>query len=186
MKTEQQYFETALPIEQYMDEMTTLKEESFAVYNGFSIKDGDAELQLLQEKAPHILVITENWCGDAMLNTSILRNIAEFAKLEVRCVLRDEDTDLIDRYLTNGGRAIPIYIFLNDKGEVIGQWGPRAPEVQAFVMESRSKLPDKEAPEFEEAQKAMYKNLVEQYATSEQFREYVYTSLKTALVEAVK
>lgn len=186
MKTEQQYFETATPIAEYMENMTTLKEESFKVYNGFSVKDSGNELQVLKEKAPHILVITENWCGDAMINNSILRNIAEHAGLEVRCALRDEDTDLIDRYLTNGGRAIPIYVFLNDQGEVIGQWGPRAPELQQNVMNLRQELPEKDADNFEEAQKELYKNINEQYTTNDQFWNWVYESQKDALLAAVK
>lgn len=186
MKTVQEYFETAIPIKQYMDEMTTLKEEAFKVYNNFSIQDDNNDLQLLKDKAPHILVITENWCGDAMINNSILRRLAEQTDLEVRCVLRDEDTDLIDQFLTNGGRAIPIYVFLNDAGEVIGKWGPRAPELQQNVMNLRSELPDKEDPQFEEAQKALYQNINEQYTTNEQFWNWVYDSQKAALIDALK
>ncbi len=33
MKTEQQYFNEAISIQQYMDNMTTLKEESFRIYD---------------------------------------------------------------------------------------------------------------------------------------------------------
>ncbi|MBQ0140590.1 MAG: thioredoxin family protein [Kurthia sp.] len=186
MKTVQQYFETATPIEQYMDEMTTLKEEAFKIYNNFSIQDDSNDLQLVKDKSPHILVITENWCGDAMINNSILRRLAEQTDLDVRCVLRDEDTDLIDQFLTNGGRAIPIYVFLNDAGEVIGKWGPRAPELQQNVMNLRSELPDKEDPQFEQAQKDLYQGINEQYTTNEKFWNWVYNSQKAALLDALK
>ncbi|MEG0473400.1 MAG: thioredoxin family protein, partial [Solibacillus sp.] len=150
MKTEQQYFEEAKNMKNYMEEMSQLKEYSFAIYENFEVAQDDPFIEKLSNANVHILAITEDWCGDAMLNNPIIRKIAEAANVEIRTVLRDADTDLIDRYLTNGGRAIPIYILLNEAGEVLGQWGPRAPELQQFVMENRAQLPDKEDPNFEE------------------------------------
>ena len=53
-----------------------------------------------------VLVITEDWCGDAMMNLPILK-LSEALNLEVRVFHRDDDTKLIDQYLTNGkSRAI--------------------------------------------------------------------------------
>src|SRR5690606_11770860 len=97
---------------------------------------------------------TEDWCGDAMMNNPILRRIAEAAELDVRTAYRDEDTDLIDKHLTNGGRSIPIYLLLDDEGEVISKWGPRAASIQEDVLERRKQLPAKEDPSFDEKQRA--------------------------------
>lgn len=103
MKSEQQYFEESMTMAQYMDQMTThLKEPSFKVYENFNVNPEDEVFQLLKEQKPHILTITEDWCGDAMLNNPIMRKIAEEAGLDIRCAFRDADTDLIDRHLTNG------------------------------------------------------------------------------------
>lgn len=182
MKTEQQYFEEAVTIQQYMDNMSQLKEESTAIYNSFQVpQDGFAEK--LKQADIHILAITEDWCGDAMLNNPIIRKVAEAANTPVHTALRDADTDLIDRYLTNGGRAIPIYLVLNETGEVVAKWGPRAPELQAYVMEGRAGLPDKEqdVQAFEEAQKAFYTNLRKEYETNETFWNNVYDSFKEAI-----
>ncbi len=93
----------------------------------------------------------------------------------------DADTDLIDRYLTNGGRAIPIYLFLNEQGEVIGKWGPRAPELQQLVVEMRSELPDKEDPTFEEKQKQMYTSLQKKFVTDPQCAKWVYEDIKAVI-----
>ena len=91
-----------------------------------------------------MLVITEDWCGDAMMNLPILKHISEALHLEVRVFHRDENTDLIDQYLTNGtARSIPIFVFLNDDFEQQTVWGPRARQVQNFVDDTRSKLPEK-------------------------------------------
>lgn len=186
MKTEQQYFEESMSMKEYMDRMTTnLKEPSFEVYNNFNVEENDEFIQLLKEKQPHILTITEDWCGDAMLNNAVVRKIAEAANLDIRCAFRDADTDLIDRYLTNGGRAIPIYLFLNKEGEVIGKWGPRAPELQQLVTDSRAQLPEKDDPAFEEAQKQLYTSLQEKYANDSQCAKWVFEDIKAVLTKAL-
>lgn len=178
MKTEQQYFEQGQLMADYMDAMSQLKEQSFAIYEKFNIPEGDSFIEELKTKNIHILAITEDWCGDAMINNPIIRKIAETAEVEIRTVLRDTDTDLIDRYLTNGGRAIPIYLLLNEAGEVIGQWGPRAPQLQEFVMGMRAALPEKEDPTFEEAQKAMYDKMRKQYVEDPKLWTNIYEDFK--------
>lgn len=187
MKTEQQYFEQGIPMKDYMEQMKTdLKEPSFEVYNNFTINEDDELITLLKEKKPHILAITEDWCGDAMLNNPIIRKIAEAADLDIRCVFRDEDTDLIDRYLTNGGRAIPIYLFLNEEGQVIGKWGPRAPELQQLVVNMRNELPAKDDPTFEEKQKQLYTTLQEKFAKDPQCAKWVYEDMKKVILDIYK
>ncbi|EES37096.1 hypothetical protein HMPREF0791_0291 [Staphylococcus epidermidis W23144] len=48
-----------------------------------------------------MLIIKEYWCGDAMINILILKYIIEFLNIEARVFHRDNDTHLIDQYLTN-------------------------------------------------------------------------------------
>lgn len=182
LKSEQQYFEESTLMKDYMDGMSQLKEQSFIIYNGFELPQDEAFIEKLKNANVHILAITEDWCGDAMVNNPIIRKIAEAANVEIRTALRDADTDLIDRYLTNGGRAIPMYLILNESGEVITTWGPRAPQLQQLVMDMRATLPDKEDPTFEEAQKAMYGNMRKQYAEDPQLWSYVYEDFKNKLL----
>lgn len=185
MKTEEQYFAEGTPIKDYMDQMDTHQEASMHVYNEFELPEDGPFISLLKEKKPHILAITEDWCGDAMMNNAILRRIAEEGDIEVRTVLRDENEELIDQYLTNGGRAIPIYIFLNEKGNVIGKWGPRAPQIQEYMTKGKSELPDAEDPAFEGKQEELFAHITREYATNEKFWSYVYESLSRALILAL-
>ncbi len=73
------------------------------------------------------LIITEGWCGDAAQNIPTIEKIAAGSDLiETRYVLRDENLELIDNYLTNNARSIPKLIALDAENlEVIGTWGPR-------------------------------------------------------------
>ena len=78
------------------------------------------------------LVITEGWCGDAAQNIPIIEKIAaENDGIETRYIIRDENPELMDMYLTNGARSIPKLIALNaDTLEVLGTWGPRPEQAQ--------------------------------------------------------
>ncbi len=89
------------------------------------------------------LIITEGWCGDAAQNIPIIEKIAaESANIETRYVLRDENLELMDAYLTNNARSIPKLIALDAETlEEIGTWGPRPNVAMNYFYEMReSKL----------------------------------------------
>lgn len=182
MLNEQHYFEQGVDLATYMSNMATLKNDSYRVYNAFDLPEDPEFIEAVKRANIHILVITEDWCGDAMMNNAILRNIAEAAELDVRCVMRNQHIELMDAYLTNGSRSIPLYLFLNERGEVTGQWGPRAPELQAFVMAKWALLPPKTDDEFSMKQRELFMTLSEEYASNEQFWQYVYEDLRTTLL----
>ena len=81
------------------------------------------------------LVITESWCGDAAHVLPAINKMVELNdNIDVKVVLRDENLDLIDAFLTNGGRAIPKVIMIDDAtGEVLNTFGPRPSEATNLV-----------------------------------------------------
>lgn len=83
-------------------------------------------LQVLKEKnfKGKVLIITESWCGDSSQITPVVNAFFE-GKNEVKIFYRDSDTTLIDAFLTDGARAIPKVLFLNENFEVFATWGPR-------------------------------------------------------------
>lgn len=86
------------------------------------------------------LVITENWCGDSAQITPVINALAENSgdKIEVKYIYRDSNPDLINAHLTNGGRAIPKLIELDENFEVTAEWGPRPAEAIALVKQLKS------------------------------------------------
>jgi hypothetical protein len=92
-----------------------------------------------------LLVIAEDWCGDASSTVPILARFADAAPgLELRVLRRDEHPELMDRYLTNGSRSIPIVIALDESHRELGHWGPRPATLQAWVLENRPLVPKAE------------------------------------------
>ncbi|MDC6385129.1 thioredoxin family protein [Flagellimonas taeanensis] len=83
------------------------------------------------------LVLTESWCGDAAASLPIMDQIARKAKnIELKIVLRDENLELMDAFLTKGSRSIPKLIVLDkNKEQIVGEWGPR-PSVATEMVEA--------------------------------------------------
>lgn len=73
------------------------------------------------------LVITEAWCGDAAQTVPFMAKLAELNPLiTLKLVLRDENPDLMDAYLTEGARSIPVLIGLTgDLTTELFVWGPK-------------------------------------------------------------
>jgi|SRR6218665_235418 len=83
------------------------------------------------------LVLTESWCGDAAQNLPVMAIIEKACPLiELRLLLRDENLDVMDQYLTGSSRSIPKLICLEKSGlKELFTWGPRPEAVQALAME---------------------------------------------------
>jgi hypothetical protein len=92
-----------------------------------------------------LLVIAEDWCGDASNTVPIIARLADLVpSLELRVISRDQNLELMDAYLTDGSRSIPIVIALDDQFQEVGHWGPRPTQLQAWVMANRTTTPKKE------------------------------------------
>jgi hypothetical protein len=97
-------------------------------------------VESIDEKKYWIL-ITEAWCGDAAQIVPIIGRLAELnSKIELTIILRDENPELMNKYLTNGARSIPMLISLNENFEEEWHWGPRPKPAQAIVIENKETL----------------------------------------------
>lgn len=103
----------------------------------------DEEIQkaLQQIKGEYLwLVISESWCGDAAQIVPVLNKMAEVSdNIDLKLVFRDENLDLMDAFLTNGGRAIPkLIIAKRDSKEILGHWGPRPALAQKVITDYKN------------------------------------------------
>ncbi|TMM32423.1 thioredoxin family protein [Polaribacter aestuariivivens] len=86
------------------------------------------------------LVITEGWCGDAAQNLPVISKIADInSKINLKIVLRDENLELMDLFLTNGGRSIPKLIALDTENNILFTWGPRPTVATNMVIDYKAK-----------------------------------------------
>ena len=93
----------------------------------------------------HLLVLNEDWCGDAVNIVPIVAKLADsVSNVDLRILARDENLDIMDTHLTGKSRSIPIVILLNKKFEECGWWGPRPRALQKWVTEKGMLLPKDE------------------------------------------
>lgn len=80
------------------------------------------------------LLLSEGWCADAAQNVPVINKMAEVNdNITLRMVLRDDNLDLMDEFLTNGGRAIPMLLILDEDKNVVSTWGSRPSEATKMV-----------------------------------------------------
>ena len=94
--------------------LTTLKLET-------DVTQGLAALK----RRVNVVAIAEDWCGDVVRHVPALQAMVEASnQLHVRFVTREQYLDVFTRFLTNGGEAIPKFIFISDQFVECGNWGP--------------------------------------------------------------
>lgn len=93
------------------------------------------------EKEYYWLVLSESWCGDAAQILPILNKMAEASdKIDLRIVLRDDNQDLMNLFLTNGTRSIPKVVIIDkNTNEVINDFGPRPEEARKLIVDYKAK-----------------------------------------------
>jgi hypothetical protein len=88
-------------------------------------------------RAVKVVVLAEDWCGDVIANLPVLGRLAkDSGKLDVRIFLRDQNDDIMQRYLNKGQfKSIPVFVFFDEDFRELGHWIERP----ASVTEVRAK-----------------------------------------------
>lgn len=103
------------------------------------------------------LVLTESWCGDAAHVMPVMNKIAKLNdNIDLKVVLRDQNKELMNQFLTNGNKSIPkLHLIDNQSDEVVNSYGPRPTDATKLVNEYKSKH-GKLTPEFKEGLQKWY------------------------------
>ncbi|RMF55622.1 MAG: thioredoxin family protein [Calditrichaeota bacterium] len=91
------------------------------------------------------MVLTEAWCGDSAQTLPILAKMTECnPNIQLRILLRDENLDIMDQYLTNGTRGIPKLVAFDEVGNELFTWGPRPREAAELYRQLKAEGKEKE------------------------------------------
>lgn len=139
-------FAQGMTLQQYLDQMGTNKEKFVEFLGEIQVKAEDkAALGKLGKKLK-CLVITEDWCGDALYNVPVLAKLIEGnGNVEMRIFLRDKNPDLMDQYLNQGMyRSIPVFAFFDEDMKEVARFIERPPvqteEIEKKMLETRRAL----------------------------------------------
>jgi len=90
-----------------------------------------------------VLVLAEDWCGDVVANLPVLGRILniEPSSLEVRIFLRDQNLDLMERWLNQGKyQSIPVFVFFGTNFSELGHWIERPASVTERRAQERKRI----------------------------------------------
>ena len=130
-------FDKGLTYDAYKDQMTRNRDR--LEENEQRVELGEEDLAAFRAlpRPVKVVVLAEDWCGDVIANLPVLARLAkESGKLDVRIFLRDQNDDIMQRYLNKGQfKSIPVFVFFDDDFRELGHWIERP----ASVTEVRAK-----------------------------------------------
>jgi hypothetical protein len=139
-------FQQGMTFPQYLDQMGTNKEKFVEFLNDIKITPEDRAGLDRYGKKLNVLVITEDWCGDALYNFPVLAKLVEGnPNVEMRVFLRDKNPDLMDQYLNQGlYRSIPVFAFFDENMKEVARFIERPPaqteEIDKKMLDTRRAL----------------------------------------------
>ena len=139
---------------------------NYTVLNQRRMKRLDKTLKISDEAVKKIngfdkkvtwLVLTESWCGDAAQTMPMINKVAEHNdNISFKVILRDENLDVMNRFLINNTMSIPKLVMVEDaSGEVIGEWGSRPKTATQMVIDYKNEHGTL-TPEFKEELQVWY------------------------------
>lgn len=135
-------FEAAQTMEQFIAAAEQNRELWRSLYARAALEPAALEAARSLPGRRRLLVLAEDWCGDAFNTVPVLARLAEAVpeRLDLRVLRRDDNVDLMDAHLSpSGGRAIPVVIVLDENDREVGWWGSRPAALQVwFDSEGRT------------------------------------------------
>jgi Thioredoxin len=137
-----QRFAQGMTFQQYLDQMTTNKDRFMEAMAVVRVTPEDQAVFAGRRDKLNVLVITEDWCGDALTNFPVLARMAEgVPNVEMRVFLRDQNPDLMDQYLNRGlYRSIPVFVFFDADMREIARFIERPPKITEFMEQKQLEL----------------------------------------------
>lgn len=127
------------------------------------------------------LIIAADWCGDVVRNVPVVLKVMEAAGIETRMLIMEQHLDVIDRFLTMGGRSIPVVLFIDQAGDVLAKWGPRPEYVQQPMVQFKQANTDRDAPDYEEKLKAARAEIMKRYGEDTGYQILIVKELRSLL-----
>lgn len=128
------------------------------------------------------LLLAADWCGDVVRNVPVLFQVLGEADIPVEVFIIEQHPELMDDFLTMGGRAIPIAIFADSEGKVEAQWGPRPAYVQAVMKQFKEANPDRTAADYQEKLGEVRKEMIRRYdADGHAYQQWIVDELRELL-----
>lgn len=139
--------------QQFIDGMTKNQEQFRSIYESFEWPNEDDRQyfeSLNSREDLRCLILAADWCGDVVRNVPVVFHALAVSGIPTEVLIMEQHLDTMDEFLTMGGRSIPVVIFADASGVVLGQWGPRTKHVQEPMIAFKLSNPDREASDYQQ------------------------------------
>ncbi|MGF9712108.1 thioredoxin family protein [Paenibacillus naphthalenovorans] len=170
--------------QQFMDGMTKNQEKFKEWYDLFKWEnEEDKEFfeSLNNRDDLRCLILAADWCGDVVRNVPVVFRALEISGIPTEVLIKEEHPDVMEQFLTMGGEAIPIVIFTDFSGFVLGQWGPRPKHVQEVMIKFKQENPDREAADYQDKIKIAREEMGRQYGEGTGYQTVIVKELRELL-----
>ncbi|TLS49160.1 thioredoxin family protein [Paenibacillus antri] len=124
------------------------------------------------------VILAADWCGDVVRNVPVVLKALENSGVPVEFLVQEEHMDVQDQFLTLGGRSIPVVIFVDTGGFVLGTWGPRPTYVQEPMVKFKKENPDREAPDYQTNLAETRKEIMARYGEGTDYQQLIVKELR--------
>ena len=132
-------FATGLTYEAYKAQMKQNRERFEQHEKSLTLDPADVAAFKAMPKR-NVVVLTEDWCSDAVATLPLLAAIAQASgTLDVRIFFRDQpqNADIRDSHLNRGKfQSIPMFVFFDEGWRELGTWWEKA----AVIYEMRERM----------------------------------------------
>lgn len=172
---------TGIQPQQFMDGMAKNKDHFIHWYNLFTWNEKEEEAffdSLGIREDLYCLILCTDWCPDVIWNVPVLFRVMEHAKISTEVLLMEQHLETMDLFLTDGGRAQPIAVFIDSNGDILGKWGARPRYIQAVMDDFRKHNPDRDAADYQEKVANVRKEIALIYNSGTNYQDVIIQELR--------
>ncbi|MCM3130384.1 thioredoxin family protein [Paenibacillus provencensis] len=173
-------FGKGLSPQEFVEGMTQNKEAFLDWYNRFEWTNEDDKSffdSLKYRDDLRALIIAADWCGDVVRNIPVVFRALEATDMPVDMLIMEHHLEIMDQFLTMGGRSIPVVIFTDSGGAVLGTWGPRPKQVQEAMVAFKENNPDREAADYQNNLAETRKEIKRRYGEGTEYQAVIIKEL---------
>ncbi|WP_211749950.1 thioredoxin family protein [Paenibacillus sp. Marseille-Q4541] len=174
-------FGKGLPPEEFVQNMTQNQEAFRDWYNRFewTNEEDKAFFESLNHRDDlRVLILAADWCGDVVRNIPVVFQALEITGIPTEVLIMENHLEVMDQFLTMGGRSIPVVIFADSGGHVLGTWGPRPAHVQEAMIQFKSENPDRENADYQNNLAETRKEIKRRYGEGTESQAVIISELR--------
>lgn len=139
----QEIWDRGLTLEEYIARMDKFQKEMQQRVNDLRVTSAEFKKLKGFHQVRKILVVTEDWCMDSLMNVPIIAKIAEASpNIEMKLIYRSEYPELRQYFSEQGYNKIPLCWVMQEDLSFCGVWVERPQSANRMLDEWKKENPD--------------------------------------------